>query len=55
LNASVPLARETITNPFLWLIAIASALAITFTRVESIWLVLAAAVAGLAAKAVVSL
>ena len=51
LFASLPLARETITGPVAVALAVASFAALSFSRVETAWLILAAAVAGLLAKA----
>jgi chromate transporter len=48
--ASVPLARDAITGPFTLAIVIASFLILTFTRLESVWLMLGAATVGLLAK-----
>lgn len=50
LYSSVPLARETITGAFTLLLAAASFAVLSFTRMESAWLVFAAAAAGLLAK-----
>ena len=50
LAASVPLARDAITGPFSLAIVIASFLLLSFTKLESAWLMLAAAFVGLAAK-----
>jgi chromate transporter len=51
LFSSVPLARETITGAFTTILAVASFAALSFTRLESSWLIFAAAAAGLLAKA----
>lgn len=51
LFASVPLARETITGSFTMVLAVASFAALSFTKLESSWLMFAAAAAGLLAKA----
>jgi chromate transporter len=50
LAASVPLARDAITGPLTLAIVLASFLILSFTRVDSAWLILGAAVVGLAAK-----
>jgi len=50
LAASVPLARDAITGPFTFAIVIASFLLLSFTKLESAWLMGGAAVLGLAAK-----
>jgi chromate transporter len=50
LAASVPLARDAIAGPFSLAIVIASFLLLSFTKLESAWLMLAAAFVGLAAK-----
>jgi chromate transporter len=52
LAASVPLARDAITGPFTLTVVIASFLLLSFTRLESAWLMLGAAVLGLAMKLV---
>ncbi|HYK59200.1 MAG TPA: chromate transporter [Bryobacteraceae bacterium] len=50
LAASVPLARDAITGPFTLAIVVASFLLLSFTKLESAWLMLGAAFLGLAAK-----
>jgi chromate transporter len=50
LAASVPLARDAITGPFTLAIVIASFLILSFTKLESMWLMLGAAAVGLVAK-----
>jgi chromate transporter len=52
LAASVPLARDAITGPLTLAIVILSFLILSFTRLESVWLMLGAAVVGLVAKVV---
>src|SRR5207247_2124606 len=44
LYASIPLSHETITGAVTLVAAIAAALALTFTRVATVWLIFAAAV-----------
>ena len=48
-SAAVPLARDAITSPVSLAIAAFSFLLIAFTRIDSFWVMLAAALAGLAA------
>ena len=50
LFASVPLARDAIVGPLTLLLAIASFFTITFTRIESMWVMFAAAAIGLVAR-----
>jgi len=50
LAASVPLARDAITGPFTLAIVVASFLLLSFTKLESAWLMLGAAFLGLAAE-----
>ena len=50
LAASVPLARDAITGPFTLAIVVASFLLLSFTKLESAWLMLGAALLGLAAR-----
>ncbi|MBV8846824.1 MAG: chromate transporter [Bryobacterales bacterium] len=50
LAASVPLAKDAITGPFTLAIVIASFAILSFTKLESVWLMLGAAVVGLLAK-----
>ncbi len=50
LAASVPLARDAITGPLTLAIVIGSFLVLSFTRLDSAWLMLGAAAVGLAAK-----
>ncbi len=50
LAASVPLARDAITGPLTLAIVVASFLVLSFTRLDSAWLMLGAAAVGLAAK-----
>jgi chromate transporter len=50
LAASVPLAKDAITGPFTLAIVIASFAILSFTKLESVWLMFGAAVAGLIAK-----
>jgi chromate transporter len=52
LAASVPLARDAITGPLTLAIVIGSFLVLSFTRLDSAWLMLGAAAVGLAAKLV---
>jgi chromate transporter len=47
LFASVPLARETITNPFTLVLALGAFVTLTLTRLDSAWLVFASAAGGL--------
>ena len=50
LAASVPLARDAITGPLTLAIVIGSFLVLSFTRLDSAWLMLGAGAVGLAAK-----
>ena len=50
LAASVPLAKDAITGPFTLVIVILAFGILAFTKLESAWLMLGAAVAGLVAK-----
>jgi chromate transporter len=50
LSASLPLARDAITGWFALAIVAITFLSLSFTKVDSMWLMLAAAVAGVAAK-----
>lgn len=50
LAASVPLARDAITGPLTLVIIILSFVVLTFTRVDSAWIIIGAAVVGLIAK-----
>jgi chromate transporter len=50
LFASVPLARDAIVGPLTLILALASFAAITFTRLESMWVMFAAAAVGLIAR-----
>lgn len=50
LAASVPLARDAITGPLTLAIVVASFLVLSFTRLDSAWLMLGAGAVGLAAK-----
>jgi chromate transporter len=52
LAASVPLARDAITGPLTLAIVIGSFLVLSFTRLDSAWLMLGAAAVGLVAKLV---
>ena len=52
LYASIPLSHETITGALTLIAAIACFLALVFTRIETMWLIFAAAVLGLLAQAV---
>jgi chromate transporter len=47
LFASVPLAKETITDPFTVVLAVGSLVILTLTKIDSAWLVFAAAALGL--------
>ena len=47
LFASVPLARETISGPFTLALAVGAFLILTFSKIDSAWLIFAAAGAGL--------
>lgn len=49
-NAAIPLAQETVTDWLTAAIALASFLMLIFSRLPSIWVMLAAAAAGLAGK-----
>ncbi|MDQ2947435.1 MAG: chromate transporter [Acidobacteriota bacterium] len=49
LSASIPLARDAITGPLPFVIAAISFVVIGFTRIDSIWVILGAALTGLAA------
>jgi chromate transporter len=51
LYASIPLSQQTITGPVTLIAALACSLALVFTRLETMWLIFAAAVVGLAAHA----
>lgn len=51
LYASIPLAKDTITNWFALLLALGCFAVLTFTKMESYWLMFAAAALGLLAKA----
>jgi chromate transporter len=53
LAANVPMARDALTNPYLTALAIGSFGVFSFTRIDSVWVVLAAALLGLAAATVV--
>ena len=48
-SAAVPLARDAVTGPLLLAIVAASFVLIAFTRVDSFWIILAAALIGLVA------
>ena len=50
LAATLPLARSTLTGPWLGAIAVASFAAFAFTRINSVWVIVAAAIAGLGAS-----
>ena len=50
LAASVPLARDAITGPLTLAVVIGSFLILSFTKLDSAWLMLGAATVGLAAK-----
>lgn len=50
LSASLPLARDAITGPLTFAIVLASLGLLTFTRVDTVWVVLGGAAAGLVAK-----
>jgi chromate transporter len=50
LAASVPLARDAITGPLTLAVVIVSFLILSFTKLDSAWLMLGAAAVGLAAK-----
>jgi len=52
LAASLPLARDAITGPLTLSIVAVSAIVLSFTKLDSAWLMLAAAAVGLAAKLV---
>jgi len=54
LAATLPLSRSALTGPWLGGIALASFLVFAFTRINSVWVVVAAALAGLAASALAS-
>ena len=51
IDATIPLARDAITGPGTAAIAIASALILAFTRCATVWVILGAALAGLAFRA----
>jgi chromate transporter len=55
IHATIPLARDSITGPLPVAIAIASFLFLVFTRYATVWVILGAAVAGLAGSFVVRL
>jgi chromate transporter len=50
LSASMPLARDAITGIFSLVIVVITFVALSFTKVDSMWLMVGAAVAGVAAK-----
>jgi chromate transporter len=50
LAASMPLAHDAITGPLTLAITVVSALLLSFTRIDSAWMILGAAALGLAAK-----
>jgi len=50
LSVSLPLARDAITGPFAFVLVLASFVVLAFTKVDSLWVVLGAAVVGLAAR-----
>jgi chromate transporter len=52
LAANVPMARDALTSPFLAAVAVASFAVFSFTRIDSVWVILASAVAGLLGAAV---
>lgn len=52
LASSLPLAKDAITGPLAMIIMAASFLAISFTRLDSVWLMVSAAAVGLVAKLV---
>jgi len=54
LAATLPLSRSTLTGPWLGAVAVASFAAFAFTRINSVWVIVAAALAGLAASALAS-
>jgi hypothetical protein len=47
LAANVPMARQALTGPFLAGIALATFAVFSFTRIDSVWVILAAALVGL--------
>jgi chromate transporter len=47
ISASLPLARDAVTGAVTLAILVASFLAIAFTRIDSIWIILGSAAAGL--------
>ena len=51
LAATLPLSRSTLTGPWLGAIAVASFGVFAFTRINSVWVIVVAALAGLAASA----
>jgi chromate transporter len=53
LFASVPLARDAIVGPLTLILALASFAVITFTEIESMWVMFAAAAVGLVARLLV--
>jgi chromate transporter len=52
LAATLPLSRSALTGPWLGAIALVSFGVFSFTRINSVWVVVAAALAGLAASAI---
>lgn len=54
INATIPLARDAITGPLPAVIAIASFLFLAFTRYATVWVILGAALAGLAGNVILS-
>lgn len=52
LSASLPLARDAITGPLTLAIVLASLALLTFTRIDTVWVVLGGAATGLVAKIV---
>jgi chromate transporter len=52
LAASVPLTKDAITGPFTLFIVVASFAVVSFTKLESLWLMLGAAILGFVAKLV---
>jgi chromate transporter len=53
LAANVPMARQALTGPFLAAIALATFAVFSFTRIDSVWVILAAALVGLLGAAVI--
>ena len=53
LAANVPMARDALTDGWLAAVAVASFAVFSFTRIDSMWVILAAAAVGLAGAALI--